>query len=131
LSRSEQRELERAQTVAGLEFMEENETYYATPTNARKLGDYLKAKGKPITKKNLTVAFNQLVAAGDKHLIRTAAPEVEVVDPTLSDVPPPPTVVPSNQGLPPDAGKPEVDVVKFASMSLKEQQEFFSKLRRR
>jgi hypothetical protein len=134
LSRAELREVNRAQEVAAIEFMEECETYNPTIGNGKKLSEFLKAKGKPITKKNLVIAFQQL-SADDKALLRKpddiVVPAPVTPPEELSETPPPPVVVPSNMGLP-EAPKPgQVDVAKFAGMSLTEQKKFFSDLRRR
>jgi hypothetical protein len=130
LDRMEMNELYRQQEIAGAEFMGECETYNPTVSNGKKLTALLKEKGKPITKHNLQVAFNQLVAAGDKNLVRPvdAAPAVD--DPDLIDSPPPPTIVPSNQGLPSAPPAQTLDAAKFASMSLPDQKKFFADLRR-
>lgn len=134
LGRVELRELNRMQEIAAVEFMEECDTYNATPANGKKLTEHLKAKGKPITKQNLVLSFKQLVAAGDKALLRQAdEPTTESAAATeeLTEVPPPPVVVPSNLGLPEEKGPGQVDVAKFASMSLADQKKFFTDLRRR
>lgn len=133
LSRAEQRELERAQMEAGVEFMGECEDYNPTATNGKKLTEFLAKEKKPITKQNLKVAFLKL-SAEDKTLLRkvdepTPTPEPE--DPTLVETPPPPTVVPSNQGRVESQPQNVVDVAKFASMTLKQQQEYFATLKRR
>lgn len=136
LSRAELRELHRRQEEAGVEFLGECESYNPTAANAKKITEYLKSKGKPITKQNLVLSFNQLVAAGDKTLLRKVDDPVlpdaaPADDPSLTDVPPPPVVVPSNQGRPEVAAKGEVDVAKFASLPLEKQKQFFADLRRR
>ena len=126
----------KAEEEAGAEFLGECDTYNPTPANGKKLVEHLKTKGKPITRQNLVLSFQQLVAAGDKTLLRKVdeqppAESAVVDDPSLTDVPAPPAIVPSNQGLPvaPPAG--QVDVAKFAAMSLDQQKKYFSDLRRR
>ena len=135
LGRVELRELNRMQEVAAMEFMEECETYNPTPANGKKLTELLKTKGKPITKQNLVLSFNQLVAAGDKSLLRKAEeqapPESATANEELTEVPEPPTVVPSNQGLPEAPTPGQVDVAKFARLPLNEMQKFFSQQRQR
>lgn len=126
LGRAEQLELVRRQEEAGVEFIGENEAYNPTRANAKKITEYLASKGKPITKQNLTVAFRQLVAAGDTGLVRNAPP----VDDGSTEVPPPPTMVPSGTGRSAAPAQPTVDAAKFASLSLKEQQEYFQRLKR-
>lgn len=135
LTRAEQNELFRQQEIAGVEFLEECETFNSTPANAKKLTEYLKTKGKPITKQNLVLSFQQLVAAGDKTLLRKAdeQPPAESAAATeeLTEAPPPPVIVPSNQGRPETPAPGAVDVAKFASMSLDQQKKYFADLRRR
>lgn len=136
LERAEQRELNRKQEEAGAEFLAECETYNPTPANGKKLTAFLREKNKPITKQNLVLSFQQLVAAGDKSLLRKVdapvLPEVTAADdPSLTEVPPPPTVVPSNQGRPEAPAAGQVDVAKFASLPLDQQKKFFADLRRR
>jgi hypothetical protein len=135
LSRAELRELNRMQEEAGAAFLMDNETYNPTRANGKKLTDYLKEKGKPTTTKNLTVAFQQLVAAGDKTLLRKVDDPAPVVVPVvvaddLEDSPAPPVVVPSNQGLPGAPPTTQLDPAKFATMTLAQQKDFFAKLRR-
>jgi hypothetical protein len=131
LSRAELRELHRAQEIAGVEFMAETESYNPTTTNAKKLTEHLAAKNKPITKKNLIVAFAEL-SATDKSMLRKVEPDAPAVpDPDLVDAPEPPTIIPSNMGLPEKPPSQTVDAAKFASMSLKQQQEYFQSLKRR
>jgi len=114
---------------AGAEFLLDCETYNPTPANGKKLLAHLKEKGKPITKQNLMVAFNQLVAT-DKNLLRKedAAPPAD--DKDLEDVPPPPVVVPSNQGRPETPPPGTIDVAKFAALPLDKQKDFFANLKR-
>lgn len=130
LSRAELRELHRQQEIAGAEFLEECVDYRATPTNAKKLTGYLAEQNKPITKNNLKVAFQRLVQAGDKNLLIEAQPEVPTVDETLDEVPPPPVIVPSNQGTPPTQTTNAIDPAKFAALPLDKQKEFFRNLKR-
>lgn len=120
---------------AGADFLGDCETYNATPANGKKLGAYLREKGKPITKQNLLVAFRQL-SETDKTMIRKVddiPPSAPPVDDGLQDQPPPPVIVPSNQGRP--EAPPAADVAKltrdFAAMSLKDQQAYFASIRRR
>ncbi len=127
--------LNRMQEIAGAEFVMETETYNATPANGKKLTAYLREKGKPITKQNLVLSFQLLVAAGDKSLLRKVeeqppAESALATDTNLTETPPPPVVVPSNQGRPeaPPAG--QVDVAAFAALPLDKQKAFFSNLRR-
>lgn len=136
LERAELRELNRKQEEAGAEFLAECETYNPTPANGKKLTAFLREKNKPITKQNLVLSFQQLVATGDKSLLRKVdapvLPEVTAADdPSLTEVPPPPTVVPSNQGRPEAPAAGQVDVAKFASLPLDQQKKFFADLRRR
>ena len=136
LSRAELRELNRRQEEAGVEFLGECDTYNPTKANAKKLTDYLHAKGKPITKQNLVLSFQQLVAAGDKTLLRKVDEQVVAdsadANKDLTEVPPPPVLVPSNQGRP--EVQEQVDAAKFArefaSWPLPKQQNYFAKLRR-
>ena len=107
------------------------DTYNPTAGNAKKLTEFLKKENKPITKQNLTAAFNRLVAAGDKNLIRAAEVPVVEDDKDVEEVPPPPVVVPSNMGRQEEPPAGSVDVQKFASMSLDKQKEFFRNLKRR
>jgi hypothetical protein len=131
LSRAELRELHRAQEIAGVEFMAETEQYNPTTANAKKLTEHLAGKNKPITKKNLIVAFNEL-SATDKSMLRKVEAEPPAVpDPDVEDVPEPPTVIPSNMGLPEKPPTATVDAAKFASMSLDEQRKYFAALKRR
>lgn len=116
---------------AGVEFMLDHaDTYNPTAGNAKKLTEYLKKENKPITKQNLTVAFNRLVAAGDKNLLR---PEEIVVEDEkdVEEVPPPPVIVPSNLGRQEEPPAGSIDVAKFANLSLDKQKEFFRNLKRR
>lgn len=122
--------LTRLQEEAGAEFTGECEDYNPTRSNAKKLTEFLKEKGKPITAKNLTIAFRQLVAAGDKSLVRKADEATIVEDEGVVDQPPPPSHVPTNQGRPEVAAQGSVDATKFAAMSLNQQKDFFAKLRR-
>jgi hypothetical protein len=131
LSRAEQRELNRRQEEAGVEFLGECETYNPTRANAKKLTDLLASKGKPITKHNLVVAFNQLVAGGDKALVRTEQAAPPAAEEPIEEQKGPPTIVPSNQGLPGNSAPPSVDAAKFAALPLSEQKKFFADLRRR
>lgn len=127
LSRAEQRELNRRQEEAGVEFIFECEAYNPTRENAKKLTDLIHSKQKPITKHNLTVAFQQL-SATDKSLVRAVDPPPP--DPTLSDAPPPPSHLQTNMGRS-DAPPPgEIDVTKFAAMSLGDQQKIFARMKR-
>lgn len=121
----------RAEEEAGAEFVGDVEDYNPTATNAKKLTDYLREKGKPITKNNLTVAFRQLVAAGDKNLVRKVEAQPEAPEPGVTEPPEPPTVVPSNQGSIETPAQSTLDVAKFQSMTLDQQKKFFSDLRRR
>jgi hypothetical protein len=135
LSRAETRELHRRQEEAAAEFLGECDTYKATRANGKKLTDHLEKLGKPITKQNLVLSFHQLVAAGDKSLLQTpgeqAPPEPGTqTEEVLTEAPAPPVHVPSNQGIPEAPAKGQVDVAKFASLSLAEQKKFFADLRR-
>jgi hypothetical protein len=121
----------KAEEEAAAEFLMNEETFAATKANGAKLTEYLKAKGKPITSRNFSVAFHQLVAAGDKTLLRKVEdPAPPAPDPTLEEVPPPPVLVPSNLGRPEAPTAPTVDAAKFASLSLTEQQNFFKRVKR-
>ena len=127
---------QRAEEEAAVEFLGECDTYNPTTANGKKLTAYLREKQKPITKQNLVLSFQQLVAAGDKTLLRKveeqAPPEsAEAIDESLTEVPQPPTVVPSNQGRPEAPPQGQVDVAKFANLSLDKQKEYFASLRRR
>lgn len=113
---------------AGAEFMGECENYNPTVTNGKKLTAHLAKLGKPITKQNLVVAFNQLVAAGDKGMLR--APEPEAPPEPLDEVPPPPVIVPSNMGRQETTPAGQVDVAKFANMTLDQQKKYFLELKR-
>lgn len=115
---------------AGAEFLMDADTYNAIPSNGKKLTAYLTSKGKPVTRKNLMVAFQQLVAAGDQALLRKVDEPPAPPDPTLEEVPPPPVVVPSNLGRPEAPAAPTVDAAKFANLSLAEQQKFFQRVKR-
>jgi hypothetical protein len=120
---------------AGAEFLMDADTYNPTPANGKKLVEHLKAKGKPITRKNLFVAFQQLLQAGDKSLLRAVDPEPpEAEDETLTETPPPPAVIPSNQGRPEVPNESEEAKARFAnefaSWPLRKQQEYFAKLKR-
>lgn len=130
LQRSELRELGRREEEIGIEWVYDNiDKYNPIPENGQKLTKFLREKQKPITKKNLDIAFAQL-SAKDPTMLKTPTPPAP--DPTdeLEEHPAPPAVVPSNLGgvIPPVT--PQVDVEKFKRMSLKEQQEYFAKLRR-
>jgi hypothetical protein len=120
---------------AGAVFMGENEDYMPTVHNGKKLCAYLNEKGKPITAVNLGVALRQLVAAGDKGLLRKPdAPPVETTPPppdNTEEIKGPPTHVPANQGLPERAAPNSVDAAAFAKLNLDQQKKFFSDLRRR
>lgn len=118
---------------AGVDFIIDHaDTYNATAANAKKLIEFLKKESKPITRQNLAVAFNRLVAAGDKNLLRKEEPAVSVEeDESVEDVPPPPVIVPSNQGRPETSPAGSVDVAKFAALPLNEQKAFFANLKRR
>lgn len=118
---------------AGAEFLGDHEDFQPSRANGIKLVEHLKTKGKPVTRRNLGIAFQQLVAAGDKSLLRKVddPPVAEVDDPTLVDAPPPPIVVPSNQGLPEAPATEKVDAGKFAALSLNDQKKFFDNLKRR
>jgi hypothetical protein len=120
----------KAEEEAAAEFLMEEETYSATRANGAKITEYLKSKGKPVTKRNLAVAFHQLVAAGDKTLLKKVDEPVAPPDPELIDVPPPPVLVPSNMGRPEAPTEPSVDVAKFANLSLGEQKNFFARVKR-
>lgn len=116
--------MQRAQEEAGVEFLTDvAEVYNPTKENATKLTNYLKEKGKPITRNNLRRAFNEL-SPTDPALLRKQEPvaEGEEIEP--------PTTVQSNMGEPPVAAPPGVDVEKFKKMSVKDQKEFFAQLRR-
>lgn len=133
LSRAELRELNRMQEEAGVEFVMECENYSPTKANGRKLTEHLNKLGKPITKHNLVLSFQQLVAAGDKSLLRAEEPKTEsapATDPSLTEVPEPPAVIPSNQGRVETPAPGAVDVAKFASLTLAQQKEYFAKLKR-
>jgi len=130
LDRSEVREFNRREEEIGIEWVYDNvEKYNPTPENGQKLTKFLREKNKPITKKNLDIAFATL-SASDPGMVKTPAPPPP--DPTaeLEEAPPPPTVVPSNQGgiVPPV--QQSVDVDAFKKMTLKQQQDYFAKLRR-
>src|SRR5580704_7666711 len=131
LSRAEQREAQRVRLDEEAAFLMEAETYHATPANAKKIMAVLDEKKKPITKKNLLLAFQQLVAAGDQSLLvklEEAAPLSP--DPNLTEPPPPPTIVPSNQGRPETPNAAQLDVEKFSNMTLAQQKDYFAGLRR-
>jgi len=131
--RAEQRELNRRQEEAGVEFIfEMAESYNPTRENAKKLTDLIHSKGKPITKHNLVVAFQQL-SATDKTLVLKAEATPEVPDPTVTEVPPVPTIVPSNGGRPDPSAQVDADkfAAEFAGWNLKKQQDYFANLRRR
>src|SRR6266704_2321268 len=100
---------------AGVEFLGECEDFNPTKSNGEKLTAYVRSKGKPITVKNLTVAFRQLVAAGDASLVMKVEPPALVVEQNLEETPPPPVVVSSNQGRPETPAPGSVDVAKFAA----------------
>lgn len=130
LSRAEIRELNRREEEIGVEWIYENvDNYNPTPANGQLLTKYLREKNKPITKKNLTIAFNALKGDNPTMILKPqAAPPAEPDN--TEEVPAPPVVVPSNQGgeMPPVT--PQVDVEKFKRMSLDDQKKFFSKMRR-
>jgi hypothetical protein len=130
LSRAELRELHRKQEEAGAEFMMECETYKPTRENAKKLTDLLNSKVKPITKHNLLVAFQQL-SATDKTLVRSQEPDEVLPPEDISEVPPPPSSLPSNQGRQEAQPQGTIDAGKFAAMSLADQKKVFADLRRK
>ncbi len=117
------------ESEAAAEFLGECEDFNPTRANGKKLADYLKLKNKPMTVRNLTVAFQQLLAAGDKSLLMPAESQPVVEDDT-EDVPAPPVIVPSNTGRPEAPAQPSVDAAKFAGLSLDQQKAYFAKLRR-
>src|SRR5262249_23641791 len=123
LSRAERRELARREEEAGADFIMETESYNPTPANGKKIVDYVRGKGKPITKQNLTVAMNHLVAAGDQALLRKVD---EPTATTVIETPEPPTIVPSNQGRPEaePAGNSAEFAREFAGWSLQKQQAY-------
>lgn len=127
LSRVELRELSRRQLEAEAEFMGECEDYNPTPANSKKMLALLEQNKVPRTKHNLVVAFNKLKAA-DPTMVRQ--PEAVVDDTT--EVTPPPSHVPTNQGRP--EAVPQADAEKFArdfaSWPLGKQQDWFAKKRR-
>lgn len=133
LNSEEQRKLGESRGSEGMKFIEANDNYNPTTKNGKKLTDFLHEKGKPITKKNLQIAFGKLLEAGDKGLLKAEVPAkvAQPVDDGLVDSPPPPTIVPTNMGLPeaPPAGT--VDVAKFRAMSLADQKKVFTDMRRR
>jgi hypothetical protein len=116
---------------AGAEFLGECEDFNPTTANSKKITDYLKEQKKPVTLKNLKVAFRKLVAAGDKSLLVKVEEAPPVDDKDLTDTPPPPVVVPSNLGRPEEAARPGVDAAKFAALPLSKQKEYFDGLKRR
>ena len=125
LNRSEVREMQRSQEVAGVEFLEEYaDLYRATPANAKKLTEYLKQQNKPITKNNLVKAFRALSEA-DATMLREQTPE-----PPEQPEEQPPTIIASNQGNPPPLETPSIDVEKFKRMSLENQKKYFLSVRR-
>lgn len=130
LSRAEQRELYRKQEEAGVEFIMECDTYKPTRENAKKLTDLLNSKAKPITKHNLLVAFQQL-SATDKTLVRSQEPDEVLPPEDISEVPPPPSSLPSNQGRQEAQPQGSIDAGKFAAMSLADQKKVFADLRRK
>lgn len=138
LNQAELREFHRRQDEAALDFMGECETYNPTPANSKKLTEYLKSKGKPITKQNLVLSFQQLVAAGDKSLLRKVdeqppAASAEANETDLTEIPPPPTVVPSGTGMPEPPKQVDADkfAKEFASWPLHKQQAWFADQKRK
>jgi hypothetical protein len=117
------------ETEAAAEFLGECEEFNPTAANGKKLAAYLKEKNKPITVRNLTVAFRQLVAAGDKSLVMQPGTQ-PVVEDDAEDVPAPPVIVPSNMGRPEAPAAPTVDAAKFAALPLDKQKAYFANLRR-
>jgi hypothetical protein len=117
------------ETEAGAEFLGECEDFNPTAANGQKLVAYLKEKKKPITVRNLKVAFQQLVAAGDKSLVMKPDAQPPVEDDSV-DVPPPPTIVPSNTGRFEAPAAATVDAAKFAALPLDKQKAYFANLRR-
>jgi len=127
LTRSEQRELERATLEAGMRFMEDVEEYNPTKANGKLLSEYLTQQKKPVTTHNLKVAYQRLLPT-HPELKSVPAP---VAEPEPDEPEPqPPAVIPAGSGLAPDEAQPKVDVNKFKSMSLEDQKKFFSALRR-
>lgn len=121
---------QRTEEEAGVEFIFQHDDYRATPENGKALTAYLREKGKPITVKNLDLAFRQMVAAGNKTLLRQV--DATTGDETgVQDTPPPPVIVPSNQGAPPTPETSQIDVAKFAAMTLDQQKQYFANLKRR
>lgn len=120
----------KAEEEAGAEFLMEADSYNATVANGKKLTALLQERGKPITKKNLLAAFSHLVAAGDKSLLR-APDQAPPVDDGLIPPPEPPTIVPSNQGMPLPAAQADAQkfAAEFASWPLSKQQQYFAKLK--
>lgn len=116
------------ETEAAAEFLGECEEFNPTAANGKKLAAYLKEKGKPITVRNLKVAFEQLKAT-DKSLVMQPDAQPVVEDDT-EDVPPPPVIVPSNTGRPEAPAAPSVDAAKFAALPLDKQKAYFANLRR-
>lgn len=127
LTRAEQRELERRQMEAGVEFLGECEDYNPTTANGAKLTEYLKKENKPITKNNLMVAFRKLSETDPALIKKVDAPPPAVEDETEELQPP--VVVPSNQGRPENPASPQIDPVKFASLSLAEQAKLLTRVR--
>jgi hypothetical protein len=116
------------ETEAAAEFLGECEEFNPTAANGKKLAAYLKEKGKPITVRNLTVAFEHLKAT-DKSLVMQPDAQVVVEDDT-QEVPPPPVIVPSNTGRPEAPATPTVDAAKFAALPLDKQKAYFRNLSR-
>ena len=129
LSRAEQRELNRRQEEAGVEFILECDTYNATRGNAKKLTDLLHSKNKPITKHNLVLAFQQL-SATDQTLIRKAEETPVPPDPVSAKFH---HLRPSCHQIWADLNQPRplsVDAAKFAALPLDKQKQYFADLRR-
>jgi hypothetical protein len=117
------------ETEAAAEFLGECEEFNPTAANGKKLAAYLKEKNKPITVRNLKVAFQQLVASGDKSLLYPTGAQ-PVIEDDSEEVPPPPVIVPSNTGRPEAPAAPTADAAKFAALPLDKQKAYFANLRR-
>jgi hypothetical protein len=124
----------RAEEEAGALFVMEQEDYNPTRANGQKLTAYLREKGKPVTKQNLVLSFQQLVAAGDKTLLRKPEEQTtesgKATETSLTEAPPPPTIVPVGTGRVETKAPGAVDVAKFANMTLAQQKAYFADLRR-
>jgi len=125
VDRVNQSDAKRIADEAAFQFQADHEEdWLASPGNTALIDGYLKERKWPVTRNNLEIAFQDLVAQRKLTMPPPETPEPPPVTPQANLVeevaPPPPPVSPSSSAAPRSQAKTEADLVREAAVGIRE-----------